>query len=125
MESKIFLYNQLIGERIRYFRRKRGLTQASLAKLMELSPQQLQKYEIGKNRISASRLKLISEILDVPINSLTLDSGMNLPNRSAILSGKMDDSGVGRLVYLYSLIKSDKIRKLIIQSSAIYVENGL
>lgn len=121
MKSKIFLYDELIGERLRFFRKKRGLTQAALANILSISPQQLQKYEIGKNRISASRIKQVAEVLDVPVNYL-----MNHPTENIQRSSdSTEDSSTGRLVYYYSMIKSEKIKKLLVTSSAIYVENGL
>jgi transcriptional regulator with XRE-family HTH domain len=45
-----------------------GLTQETAAKTMRLTFQQLQKYEYGRNRISASRLYQLSLILDTPIS---------------------------------------------------------
>ena len=44
-----------------------AMTQEDLANRVHLSPQQLQKYEIGENRISAARLFKLSKILEVPI----------------------------------------------------------
>ncbi len=125
MESKIFLYDRLIGERLKFFRKKRGLTQASLSKLVGVSPQQLQKYEIGKNRISASRIKHMSEVLDVPVHFLLTDPKEAPVDKKYSMNDNSNDNGVGKLVYYYSMIKSDRVRRLLISSSAIYVENGL
>lgn len=44
----------------------RRLSQTDVAKELNLSFQQIQKYEIGSNRIAASRLYELSRILDVP-----------------------------------------------------------
>jgi transcriptional regulator with XRE-family HTH domain len=44
-----------------------AITQEDLARRIQLSPQQLQKYEIGENRISAARLFRLSKVLEVPI----------------------------------------------------------
>ncbi len=44
------------------------MTQTDLANVMGLSFQQVQKYERGTNRISASKLFRLSQVLDVPIN---------------------------------------------------------
>lgn len=125
MESKIFLYDRQIGERLKFFRKKRGLTQAALSKLMGVSAQQLQKYEIGKNRISASRIRHISEVLDVPVHYLLIDPKDPVPEKKFTMGENGSDNGVGKLVYYYSMIKSEKVKKLLVSSSAIYVENGL
>lgn len=125
MESKIFLYDRVIGERLKFFRKKRGLTQAALSKLLGISPQQLQKYEIGKNRVSASRIKHISEVLDVPINFLMNDPKETPSEKKYSSIESQEGNGASRLVYYYSMIKSEKIRKHLITSTAIFVENGL
>ena len=54
----------VIGRRIEIARKQRGYTQEKLADLLGLSYQQIQKYESGMNRVSASRLKEIASILD-------------------------------------------------------------
>lgn len=46
----------LIGERLKRFRVEAGKSQEELAHLVDITFQQIQKYENGKNRISASRL---------------------------------------------------------------------
>jgi DNA-binding XRE family transcriptional regulator len=57
----------LIGKRLRERRILLAITQEELAQRIQLSPQQLQKYEIGENRVSAARLFRLSQILEVPI----------------------------------------------------------
>ena len=54
-----------VGERLRTRRTLLGLSQPAVANAMGLTFQQLQKYEKGTNRISASRLYDLSHILDV------------------------------------------------------------
>lgn len=57
-----------IGERVRYLRNRRGLSQQKLAGLIEITFQQLQKYENGDNRISASTLFEIAKALRVDVS---------------------------------------------------------
>lgn len=61
--------DRLIGARIRSQREQIGLSQQQLARKLEVSFQQLQKYENGSNRVSAARLMEVSEILGSPITS--------------------------------------------------------
>jgi len=56
-----------VGERLRTRRTLLGLSQIAVAEAMGFSFQQLQKYERGTNRISASRLYDLSRILDIDI----------------------------------------------------------
>ena len=57
----------LVGSRLRLRRAKLGISQARLGEALGLTFQQVQKYERGTNRISASRLYRLSKVLDVPI----------------------------------------------------------
>jgi transcriptional regulator with XRE-family HTH domain len=56
-----------VGQRVRQRRVLCGLSQTELANAIGLTFQQLQKYERGMNRISASKLWQISQVLDVPV----------------------------------------------------------
>jgi transcriptional regulator with XRE-family HTH domain len=56
-----------LGRRLRRRRRLLGLTQQQLAGSCGVRFQQIQKYECGANRISASRLWQLSEALQVPV----------------------------------------------------------
>lgn len=56
-----------VGNRVRVRRKTLGMTQSGLAELLGITFQQIQKYEKGTNRIGASRLQRISEILRVPV----------------------------------------------------------
>ena len=69
--------DEQIGRRIRDRRKLSGLAQHELAKALGISHQQLQKYEAGKNRISASRLWRCAEVLDTPISDFFLDRSRN------------------------------------------------
>lgn len=56
-----------IGEQIQIYRKLKNKTQHWLAKKLELSYQQVQNYERGKHRVSASCLFKIATILKTPI----------------------------------------------------------
>jgi transcriptional regulator with XRE-family HTH domain len=57
-----------VGQRVRAFRLQRGLSQEQLGDALGLTFQQVQKYEKGANRISASRLQHLCTILNVPVS---------------------------------------------------------
>jgi len=57
-----------VGRRIRHRRWLVGMTQQQLAEKVGIKFQQIQKYETGANRVSASRLWDISDSLEVPIS---------------------------------------------------------
>jgi transcriptional regulator with XRE-family HTH domain len=56
-----------VGSRVRMRRLMLGMSQTDIANAPGLTFQQVQKYEKGSNRISASRLQHISQILQVPV----------------------------------------------------------
>jgi|ERR1051325_3389812 transcriptional regulator with XRE-family HTH domain len=58
-----------IGQKLRALRLARGLSQGELGDTIGVTFQQVQKYEIGANRISASRLALIAKALGVPVTA--------------------------------------------------------
>ncbi|ABM45051.1 helix-turn-helix domain-containing protein [Bartonella bacilliformis] len=65
-----------VGTRIRLRRNMLGLTQEKLGEQLGITFQQIQKYEKGTNRVGASRLQAIAEIMDVPV-SYFFDKGIN------------------------------------------------
>lgn len=56
-----------VGKRIRHRRWMNGTTQQQLAESVGIKFQQIQKYETGMNRVSASRLWDIAHVLGVPV----------------------------------------------------------
>jgi transcriptional regulator with XRE-family HTH domain len=56
-----------VGKRVRHRRWMLGMTQQQLAEKVGIKFQQIQKYETGMNRVSASRLWDIAEAMDVSI----------------------------------------------------------
>ena len=57
-----------VGKRIRQRRWLLGVTQQQLAERVGIKFQQIQKYETGANRVSASRLWDIADALEVPVS---------------------------------------------------------
>lgn len=57
-----------VGSRVRLRRTMLGMSQEKLGELLGLTFQQVQKYERGTNRVSASRLYDLARVLQVPIS---------------------------------------------------------
>ena len=62
--------DEAVGARIRLLRKGRKISQEEFGKAIGVTFQQVQKYEIGENRIGASRLHLVALALNVPISEL-------------------------------------------------------
>lgn len=71
-----------VGERIRERRAVLGLTQEHLANALNLSYQQVQKYETGANRVSAGRLYEMAKYLNVHVSYFfeSLDEDSEMPD---------------------------------------------
>jgi transcriptional regulator with XRE-family HTH domain len=72
--KNVRVVDQSVGRRVRMVRVSRGLSQGALASQLGLTFQQLQKYERGTNRISASKLHDIARILGVEVVSFFEDA---------------------------------------------------
>ena len=62
--------DKYVGSRVRMRRIMLGMSQEKLGLALGLTFQQVQKYEKGTNRVGASRIQQISEILEVPVSFL-------------------------------------------------------
>lgn len=60
--------DEYVGTQLRQRRSLLGLSQERLAEQVGITFQQIQKYENGANRISASRLFEFSKVLEIPVN---------------------------------------------------------
>jgi transcriptional regulator with XRE-family HTH domain len=64
------VFDAQLGERIRRRRRELGLSQSALGGKLGITFQQIQKYENGANRVSATMLVKLSEALAMPVTEL-------------------------------------------------------
>ncbi len=77
-----------VGKRVRIRRKILSISQTKLGDAIGLTFQQIQKYERGANRIGASRLFELSEVLDVPVSYFFDD----LPQDTAFQSGGLGEA---------------------------------
>jgi transcriptional regulator with XRE-family HTH domain len=68
-----------VGQQIRRFRLASGKSQTVLAEALELTFQQVQKYEKGTNRIAPSRLQRVAELLDRKVSEFFPPAGKVSP----------------------------------------------
>ena len=111
-----------VGARIRMRRLMLGMSQTALAQGLDLTFQQIQKYEKGINRVGASRLQQISNILQVPV-SFFFEGAPNMPGHSgtgdapspAYVSDFLATSDGLSLTKSFMRIKSGKLRRRIVE----------
>jgi transcriptional regulator with XRE-family HTH domain len=73
------LSSKEIGWKLRQLRQKAGWTQERLAEQIDVSTQQINKYESGANRLNTDRLQQIANALAVPVQAFFTDIDDSLP----------------------------------------------
>jgi len=103
-----------VGKRVRHRRWMVGMTQQQLAERVGIKFQQIQKYETGMNRVSASRLWDISGALGVPVSFFFEGLGENAVDaQHASLPGDiLADKEALELVRSYYAIPETQRRRL-------------
>jgi transcriptional regulator with XRE-family HTH domain len=110
-----------VGNKVRMRRMTPGMTQEKLGDALGLTFQQVQKYEKGTNRISASRLQHISRILQVPV-AFFFDGAPEIPGQAtgkneaspAYVSDFLATSDGLALTKAFTRIKNGKLRRRIV-----------
>lgn len=104
-----------VGKRIRHRRWMNGTTQQQLADAVGIKFQQIQKYETGVNRVSASRLWDIAHALDVPVTFFFEGFDQDQPaaeSGSAMPTDILADKEALELLRSYYAIPENQRRRL-------------
>ncbi len=67
MESSTKRLEQHIGKRLRALRRQHEMSLEEVAEILDVTQQQMSRYELGRHRLSAAQLYRLSQGLNVPI----------------------------------------------------------
>ena len=100
-------FNIHLGKKLRIRRLSLGLTQTKVAQAINVTFQQIQKYEKGTNGVSSIRLLQLSNYLKVPINYFFEDFSEYLVNLEKSQEGHMNVN-YNFLVKLYSELNNDQ-----------------
>jgi transcriptional regulator with XRE-family HTH domain len=109
-----------VGSRVRMRRQMLAMSQEKLGNALGLTFQQVQKYEKGMNRIGASRLQQIGEILQVPVSFFFEDTTVSAsaPHEPDYFQAQIEEfvsSPEGlRLIAAFERIKSAALRREIV-----------
>jgi transcriptional regulator with XRE-family HTH domain len=113
-----------VGSRVRMRRMMLGMSQEKLGDALGLTFQQVQKYEKGTNRIGASRLQQISQILQVPVSfffegapaaqTIGRHEGMGEAPSPAYVSDFLATSDGLALTKAFMRIEDSKLRRRIV-----------
>ncbi len=102
-----------VGARIRLLRKVRGLSQQSLAEAAGVTFQQIQKYERGANRVSASMLSRIAATLDAPVSEMFGEAN---PGAGSIdeVAALLSEPGALELLRAYTLLPRGATRATLV-----------
>ena len=116
-----------VGFRLRLRRNLLGMSQTALGKAIGLTFQQIQKYERGVNRVSASRLFNLSRVLDVPVSFFFEDlspaaagggkrraRGLSEAPASALEPDALSKRETVELIRAYYRVTDPKLRKRVL-----------
>ncbi|MEI4231663.1 helix-turn-helix domain-containing protein [Roseovarius sp. D22-M7] len=103
-----------VGKRIRHRRWLVGMTQQQLAEAVGIKFQQIQKYETGANRVSASRLWDIAAALDIQVSFFFegIDDKENVGATGRLSDDLIGDKEALDLVRSYYAIPENQRRRL-------------
>jgi len=105
-----------VGKRVRHRRWMLGMTQQQLAENVGIKFQQIQKYETGMNRVSASRLWDIAASLDVPVafffEGMNEAEGVETATTGPVRGDILADKEALELVRSYYAIPENQRRRL-------------
>ena len=111
-----------VGARIRLRRNMIGLSQEKLGESLGITFQQIQKYEKGMNRVGASRLQAIGNILNVPVTFFFDDmpgqsdkpKGFDEESETTDVVGFLNSSEGIQLARAFAKITDAKVRRKIL-----------
>lgn len=111
-----------VGRRVRLQRRALNISQAALADRLGLTFQQVQKYERGSNRISASKLHEIAIALEVPVGYFFIglpgtNAAEGSSNRTfdAVIDRLMSEDDGAELAEAFPKVRSAPVRRAIVK----------
>jgi transcriptional regulator with XRE-family HTH domain len=104
-----------VGRNIRIYRLQRGLTQTELADQLELTFQQVQKYEKGTNRVGSGRLLKIATFLGVPVTALFKGSDEMEDTDKQSIFDQLAKPHANRLLQAFARIDDDGLRRSVVQ----------
>ena len=112
-------FNKHLGNMLKMRRLAQGLTQTKVAKAINVTFQQIQKYEKGINGVSATRLLQLSNFLKVPINYF-FDSFSEYATSADKTQDNFKPVNYNFLIKIYSELtpeQKNKFRKLTMEES--------
>ena len=104
-----------VGARIRLLRKVRGLSQQALADAAGVTFQQIQKYERGANRVSASMLARIAKTLETPVSEMFGEANTTASGMIDQVASLLAEPGALELLKAYSNLPKGPSRAALVE----------
>lgn len=106
MEEKSIISSLEIGKRIKYRRRELSLTQEELAAILDVSYQQIQRYESGKDRLNTEKLQGVAYALSVQVSYFFSPNGCEI--------APLADASEKELISHYRKVRHAEVKALMV-----------
>ncbi|HEY3950644.1 helix-turn-helix transcriptional regulator [Phenylobacterium sp.] len=104
-----------VGARIRLLRKVRGMSQQALAEAAGVTFQQIQKYERGANRVSASMLSRIAATLQAPVSEMFGEINPAASGAIDEVAALLAEPGALELLKAYSMLPRGAPRATLVE----------
>jgi len=105
-----------VGARVRAQRLACGMSQTGLAEKLGVTFQQVQKYEKGSNRLSASRLQAVAKVFNLPVSHFFAENrtGAATPSEFNELVSFLSTARAVRLIRAFSKLNDSQLENSIV-----------
>ena len=109
--------DRLVGARMRLRRQSLGMSQTELGEKIGVTFQQIQKYELGANRVGASRLASVAAALGVPVTFFfeELKPAVEAPGEEDAVAKALQDRSTVELIKAFSAVSDPLLRRRIVE----------
>ncbi|MCX8132640.1 MAG: helix-turn-helix domain-containing protein [Roseococcus sp.] len=106
-----------LGRRLWELRLRRGITRREAAERLGVTAQQVQKYELGQDRLSIGRLVRLAALLEAPLPLLLEGLSASATDESAGAAARRHEENVA-LLRSFALIEAPELREAVLQLAA-------
>jgi transcriptional regulator with XRE-family HTH domain len=118
--------NKVLGSRLKHRRQLMGLNQTELGKKLQISGQQIHKYEAGIDQLSAPKIYELSSILQIPISyffdDLEADHLAESPS-SDYPSQDLEEIRLQKYINIYKEFSDPKSQKLLFETIRLFASH--
>ena len=109
--------DRLVGARMRLRRQSLGMSQTELGEKIGVTFQQIQKYELGANRVGAGRLASVATALGVPLTFFfeEMTSALDSAGAEDAISGALRDRVTVELVRAFAAVRDPLLRRRVVE----------